>query len=249
MYKILAKTLFVGKKLIFLPTCHSTNEVAAQLIKTETFSEGTIIITDNQTAGKGQRGNSWEAAPHQNLTFSIILRPSFLQANQQFQLNIAISLAIFDFLSGFSNNFFVKWPNDLYHLDHKIGGILIQNSLKGVQIDSSIIGIGLNINQTDFQYQKATSLKNISSNHTALSDCLEKLCGHIEARYLQLKSGAMQSLKEAYMNNLLGFGEERLFKAEDIFSGKIVGVDANGLLEIETPKGIRKFAFKEVVFL
>lgn len=249
MYKILAKTLFVGKKLVFLPSCHSTNEVASQMLKDEKLPEGTIIITNNQTAGKGQRGNSWEAQPEKNLTFSMILRPQFLAANQQFQLNMSISLGILDFLNQYKNGFLVKWPNDIYYHEQKIAGILIQNNLKASNIETSVVGIGLNINQEDFSHPRATSLKLATSKELTLQDSLDQLGSCLESRYIQLKKGDAAALKNEYLNQMLGFCEDRLFKADEIFNGKITGIDKDGRLEIETSSGLRYFAFKEVAFL
>ena len=249
MYKILAKTLFVGKKLVFLPSCHSTNEVASQMLKDEKLPEGTIIITNNQTAGKGQRGNSWEAQPEKNLTFSMILRPEFLQASQQFELNMAVSLGILDFLKQYKQGFMVKWPNDIYYREQKIAGILIQNNLKTRNLETSIVGIGLNINQVVFSNPKAISLKLAASTELPLQEALEQLGAFLESRYIQLKKGDIGALKNEYLNLMLGFCEDRLFEADEIFNGKITGIDKDGRLEIETSKGLRCFAFKEVAFL
>eukprot|EP01137_Pigoraptor_chileana_P015025 Opistho-2@5140 len=107
-----------------------------------------VIITDNQTAGRGQRGNVWEASIGENLTFSLILKPNFLKASEQFQLNVAVSLGVLDCLSEYiDEDLKVKWSNDIYFQNQKMGGILIENTLQGYQIGYSVIGIGLNINQ------------------------------------------------------------------------------------------------------
>ncbi len=219
------------------------------MLKDERLPEGTIIITNQQTAGKGQRGNSWEAQPERNLTFSLVLRPLFLQANQQFQLNMAISLGILDFLNHHQKGFAVKWPNDIYYGEKKIAGILIQNNLKMKNLETSVIGIGLNINQENFSYPKATSLKLITSEEGSLQMLLEQLGSFLESRYIQLKKGNLQTLKNEYLNQMLGYCEDRLFQADEIFNGRITGIDKDGRLEIETSTGLRYFAFKEVAFL
>jgi BirA family biotin operon repressor/biotin-[acetyl-CoA-carboxylase] ligase len=249
LYKILAKTLFIGKKLVFLPSCHSTNEVAGEMLKNGPFEEGIIIITDHQTAGKGQRGNTWETEPNQNLTFSLILKPFFLPAQQQFDLNIAISLGIHDFLKKLQSGFLIKWPNDIYYNNQKLGGVLIQNTLKENKIENSIIGIGLNVNQAEFNLPKATSLRSIVKKEFNLEQTLEDLCHCIEWRYIQLKKGQIAQLKAEYESNLYAIGEERLYKSEQVFRGKITGIAADGRLEIDTNTGYRYFAFKEVEFL
>ncbi len=94
MYKILANTLFLGKDIHFLPDCHSTNDITLQAIRQKEVQEGSIFITNHQTRGKGQRGNTWETKPGENLTFSLVLQPRFLDLSEQFLLNIAISNAI-----------------------------------------------------------------------------------------------------------------------------------------------------------
>ena len=120
MYKSLAKTLFVGKNLIFLTTCHSTNEEAADRVRKGRQVEGTIIITDNQTRGRGQQSNRWWSEPGKNLTFSLILHPKELLVEEQFLLNTVTSLAITDVLDLLFPGAVVKWPNDIYVKDEKL---------------------------------------------------------------------------------------------------------------------------------
>ncbi len=249
MYKILAKTLFVGKKLVFLPSCHSTNKEAAKFQKNDHLPEGTIVITNNQTAGKGQRGNTWESLPNQNLTFSILLKPTFLPVSEQFHLNMAISLGLLDYLKTIKKGFLIKWPNDMYFQNSKTAGILIENSVRENRLENSIVGIGLNVNQTSFQTKKATSLSMVTDNEYLLNEVLENLCSCLEWRYIQLKKGQINSLKSDYLNHLLGFCEERLYKSDEIFNGKIIGVTDGGLLQMETHEGVRNFDFKQIEFL
>ena len=223
--------------------------MASELIKKGGAHEGVIVITDNQTAGKGQRGNTWIAEPGLNLTFSLILKPKFLAASEQFNLNIAISLGIHKTLSIGGDGFKVKWPNDIYHRNKKLGGILIQNTIKNNSIEDSIIGIGMNINQTDFSLPTATSLRLISDQEYDLNSFLDKLCHNIESEYLKLKSGKIATLKEDYLENLLGYNEERLFRAGQEFRGTITGVSSTGKLQIQNLFEVREFDFKEVEFL
>lgn len=215
--------------------------------------EGTVIITDNQTAGRGQRGNSWEASKGENLTFSLILKPSFLKASDQFQLNVAISMGVFDFLNEFiDENLKVKWSNDLYYLDKKMGGILIENSLQGYFIGHSIIGIGLNINQTEFKNERATSLRKITQNPLKydLSELLKKLLESIEANYLTIKNNTFESLKNRYLTNLYRLDEFHYYKRNgQQFLGQIRGIDETGKLGIENDGNINYFDFKEVEFV
>ncbi|MFD1141256.1 biotin--[acetyl-CoA-carboxylase] ligase [Larkinella insperata] len=253
MYKFRPKTLFIGQKIKYLPTCQSTNDIAASLITNEAALDGTVVVTDHQTAGRGQRGNQWEAQPGQNLTFSVILQPSFLQANEQFWLNIAVSLGISDWLATYLNDRLkVKWPNDLYVEQRKIGGILIENTLYGYSIAWSVVGIGLNINQTRFQTATATSLINETPNECdfVLPDVLPSLLESLEKRYLALRAGQRDVLKTNYLQRLFRYQEESEFIAdEERFRGMIVGVEESGRLAIQVGEKLKSFAFKEVEFV
>ena len=237
-----------------MPTCHSTNDFAAQIIQSgENVFEGTVIVTDNQTAGRGQRGNTWEASIGENLTFSIILKPNFLKASDQFQLNVAVSLGVFDFLNEFiDERLTVKWSNDIYHENQKMGGILIENTLQGYHIGYSVVGIGLNINQSQFGNLRATSLRNVTQNPLRydLSEMLKKLLECLEKNYLQIKNNNYESLKVRYLTNLFRFEEYHYFRKNGHqFLGQIVGIDETGKLGIETEGIILYFDFKEVEFV
>ena len=237
-----------------MPTCHSTNDIAAQMIQSgENVFEGTVIVTDHQTAGRGQRGNTWEASVGENLTFSVILKPNFLRASDQFQLNVAVSLGVFDFLSEFiDEGLTVKWSNDIYYENQKMGGILIENSLQGYYIGHSVMGIGLNINQTQFGNFRATSLRNITQNPQKydLSELLKKLLEYLEKNYLKIKNNDYESLKMRYLANLFRFQEYHYFRKNgQQFLGQVVGIDETGRLGIETEGMVLYFDFKEVEFV
>jgi BirA family biotin operon repressor/biotin-[acetyl-CoA-carboxylase] ligase len=253
LYKIYPKTLFVGQIVKYLPSCQSTNDEASALIAQQDPAEGTIVITDNQTAGRGQRGNSWEAKSAQNLTFSLILKPNFLAATEQFWLNMAISLGIYDTLSLLLEiPVRIKWPNDIYADNKKLGGILIENILQGQNIAWSIIGIGLNVNQTEFTYSTATSLQQqapLPDNYD-LSGVLRALSESIEQRYLQLRSNQRDSLKTTYLQTLYRYQEEAYFDRDgQRFRGIITGIDSVGRLAIAVDGQLQYFNFKEVSFV
>ena len=253
MYKIYPKTLFIGQIIQYLPSCQSTNDEASTLIAQTDPNEGLLVITDNQTAGRGQRGNQWEAKSGENLTFSLILKPSFLTATEQFWLNMAISLGIYDTLQPLiGDSLRIKWPNDIYVNDQKLGGILIENTLHGYSIAWSVIGIGMNVNQTEFGYSTATSLQSQAPlpNTYDLPGLLSRLCETLEQRYLQLLSGQRDTLKINYLQTLYRYQEEHNFKREgQSFRGTIIGIDANGRLGISTDGQVQYFGFKEVSFI
>jgi BirA family biotin operon repressor/biotin-[acetyl-CoA-carboxylase] ligase len=249
LYNIPAKTLFIGKPLIYLPTCHSTNDTAAEMLPQPLY-EGSVIITSNQTAGKGQRGNSWEAQPDKNLTFSLILKPHMVDIRRQFFLNIIISLAVHASLTKYlGNKVKIKWPNDIFFENSKLGGILIQNFIKKSSIDTSIVGIGLNVNQTEFLEKKAISMNQILSQVLDLQEVLNNLLEGIEHYYLLLKNSGYDVLTKEYLANLYWINEEHLFRDTDLFKGKITGIDETGRLEVVTKQVLKAFNFKEVEFI
>lgn len=251
MYKIPANTLFIGQKLIFVPECQSTNTLLAELATASSLPEGSLVITSAQTAGRGQRGNVWLSSTGLNLTFSILLRPSFLAARQQFQLTLAASLALCKFLKSLGlNETKIKWPNDILVGTKKICGILIENSIQGERIQQSIVGIGLNINQIEFDVATATSLKLQINQSYDLNDVLHQLLPLIESAYLQLRSGNNNLLRNAYLQNLYGLNRLLPFETEGKrFDGIIEDIDEHGRLIIAHSSSRKAYEMKEVTFI
>lgn len=251
MYKIPAKTLFIGQKLIYVPECHSTNSLLNELNDQSQLPEGTVLITNRQIAGRGQRGNTWEAEPGMNLTFSILLRPRFLEAKDQFRLNMAVSIAIADALEvNEAPSIKLKWPNDILMKDKKIGGILIESQLQGSSLSCSIVGIGVNINQENFSYQGASSLYNFTGRSSDLDSIFQRVAESMEHAYLDLRTGKVSALKQRYLASLYKFNEPHRFEAnEEKFTGSICDIDENGRLCVKSGGIMRMFSFKEVKFL
>jgi BirA family transcriptional regulator, biotin operon repressor / biotin---[acetyl-CoA-carboxylase] ligase len=219
------------------------------MITNKTVPDGFVIITSEQTAGKGQRGNSWEARAGMNLTFSLVIQPR-IQIGQQFWLNIIASLAVYNLLTKyFGNKVKVKWPNDIYFQDWKICGILIRNFIKGTDIENSIIGIGLNVNQLKFDEPKAISMAMAGGQQFSLQSVLDDLLKQLEYFLMQLRLGNFKELKENYLSHLYWLDQQHLFKSNELFKGTITGIDDNGLLLIKTDEGERYFNFKEVEFV
>lgn len=251
MYKILAKHAFPSDKLHYLPSCHSTNEVAQLLVK-EGVDEGTVVITDDQMAGKGQGSNLWHADLGMNLTFSMLLKPVFLKPNEQFQLTIAVSLAIKEALDEIlPGNVLVKWPNDIYFKGKKISGILIENILRGNTFDACIIGVGLNVNQEKFPKDlNATSIKIETQVDCDKNTLFNSILENTSRNYNTLLSVGSSALKKTYHSNLLGIGEERQYRANGReFTGVIQATDEYGRLIIRTVTEKLVFQHKEVEML
>ncbi|GEO03077.1 biotin--[acetyl-CoA-carboxylase] ligase [Adhaeribacter aerolatus] len=251
MQKIAPNTLFTGKQVIYLPQCDSTNRFAQNLINKNEATEGTVVITDRQTHGQGQRGNTWEAEPGKNITLSLILKPQFLAAQYQFNLNICISLAVLNFAQAYLPPLLkLKWPNDLYYGNKKIGGILIQNSLYGQLIQHAVVGIGLNINQHLFTAPAASSFAQITGKTFDLRSLIERLLEFIEARYLQLKAGKAALLRFEYLQNLYRYQEEHTYQVGgQLVSGTIIGVDDAGRLCLHVGQEVQYFNLKEISFI
>lgn len=232
----------------------STNQYCEllDLSQTEEFS---IIYAHEQTAGIGQRGNHWESQPNKNLTFSLILKPNFLPAAEQYMLTKVISLGITDFLKSLipeDNIIKIKWPNDIYINNKKVCGILISNKLSRTNISASIIGVGLNVNQTDFPswVPNPISLKQITGIEYDLLSLLEKIVHTIQIRYKQL-STTPKLLNKEYLSQLLNLNRPAryLYQGKSI-TATIQGVNQYGHLQLITSEGLPlSCQLKEITFL
>ena len=251
MYKIPDKTVFMGKKIISLPLCESTNSSLINLAQNDRLEEGVILITENQTKGRGQAGNRWVSEPGANLTFSVLLRPTFVEPTSQFFLNIVVGLGICDAVKEFINQKVqVKWPNDVLTDGKKICGILIENQVQGQQLLQTVVGIGINVNQKNFEWPQASSLSVCAGMDLDRTKVLETILIKIEGRYEQLRSKGYQKLKKDYYSVLYWKDEPHEFSSgEKIFSGTIQGIDEAGRLLVLVSGKTVNFNFKEINFL
>ena len=250
--------LFFGCNTIELDKVDSTNNYAMKLANDASCVEGTVINTKMQTKGKGQRDGFWESASGQNLTFSYIVKPSFLPVSEQFDLNKAVSLGIYDYVkselatSNFANEVRIKWPNDIYVSDKKISGILIENLIAQSKIKSAVIGIGINVNQTSFSpmISNAIPIKSVTHNDVDLQKALKSCLKYLEIRYLQLRNGNTEILHNDYMKNLYNHGKWHDYKTQDdIITGKIIDITSFGRLVIKTKDGrSTNYDFKEIQY-
>lgn len=245
-------TLFVGQRVIRLDQVDSTNDFAMGLLKGMPLEEGAVVTTAKQTRGKGQRGNSWESQPGQNVTCSVVLRPTFFDPAKQFDLTRAVSLALTDVLHDLipQHETRIKWPNDVFVDGGKIAGILIENVLNGSQINYSVVGIGFNVNQLDFISggSVATSLQKVTGKTFEVDGILKMICAALEVRYLQLRNNKVDKIAEEYFARLFKAGiTTRFTDFSNIFEATIVDVTKEGLLVLKDANGMdRKFGMKEV---
>ncbi|MDN3690661.1 biotin--[acetyl-CoA-carboxylase] ligase [Cyclobacterium jeungdonense] len=251
MHKILANTGFLGKDLQILTDCHSTNESAVSRLRSGKAKEGTVILTHNQTQGRGQRGNRWHSKPGMNLTFSMVFKPDFLSVDRQFLLNMAIALGVQKALCRLVSGINIKWPNDFLSAEgKKIGGMLVENTLSGNRIVASVVGIGVNVNQHEFSVPEATSLANLSGKAYSLDQLLEILLVSVEDYYLKLKSGEQEIIQKEYLSQLYRFGTWASYEDDEVFTGKIVDVGIHGRLIITKQNGtIASYDLKQIRFI
>jgi len=197
--------LILGNRIVKLDETASTNVFLQEMLVNSTCFEGLVVVAKNQAQGKGQRGNTWESESGKNLTFSVLLKPNVL-IEEQFVLSQVVPLGIYDFLvkMGFEQ-VAIKWPNDIYVGSQKIAGILIENTLTANKIAHCIVGIGLNVNQTQFSPTiKATSLALLTEKTFESEQLLNELLKCIEVRYLQLKANKYTLIKFEYLKMLFG---------------------------------------------
>lgn len=249
--------LFTGNRLIVLDETPSTNTYALQLLLDQPPPpEGTVVQARTQTQGRGQGGNTWKAEAGQNLTLSIIYYPSFLEGNQHFALSKIVALAVRATVAEQlgEDKVCIKWANDVLIGRRKVAGILIENQWEGSTLRGSVIGIGLNVNQTDFPAELvnvATSLHRKAGHPFEVSRVYSCLLRHIEAYYLRLKAGDFQAIDAEYLQYLFGYGQEMPMILDNIVqSPRIMGLSENGGLCIQLANGeTRTLGLKEAKFL
>lgn len=251
--------------MIHLPEVHSTNTwMLDRLTKGEDMADETVVYTMRQTAGRGQMGNSWEAEPDKNISFSMLLCPEFLPIKEQFIISQLCSLAIVEALDELiceqlfhdEVQFSIKWPNDIYAGDGKLCGILIENRLLGSTLKHCVLGVGINVNQKKWigNAPNPVSLKLLGIETDPLH-VLKIVTGHIHALYDALRGNEEMAavIRERYMQHLYrkeGFYGYYDPARDEHFDAKIVGVDTQGPLLLRLTSGeVRKYWFKEVRFV
>ena len=243
----------IGNLIVRLEVTDSTNNYANRQIREHGLSEGTVFLAYEQTTGRGQQNNSWESVPGENLLFSIVLFPDFLEIRRQFMISKVVALGIYKALNKYVDSLKIKWPNDIYAGNRKLGGMLIENSIMSGLLKNSIVGIGLNVNQTIF-YSNApnpVSLKMLTNQHFDSEIILTEILSGIDWYYSLLRNGEEEVIDREFISALYRINEKHFFKDEDvIFEGEIIGVNEIGQLLIrKNDVEVLEFHFKEVEFL
>ena len=241
----------IGQPFILLTTVDSTNNYAMAQAHAGLATYGTAYFALEQTAGKGQRGKSWNSITGQNIILSLILNPAAAPPEKSFMLSAAVSLGCYDFYKSYGGDeTTIKWPNDIYWRDRKAGGILIENVM-GVPDNSwkcSIAGMGMNVNQTDFGdfSKRAVSLKQITGKDYPVTELAKILCGHIRERMQTFYARAYDSILSDYNAVLFSRDKQiKLRKGAAVFETTIKRIDMFGRLFVSDTME-RSFDFGEV---
>lgn len=242
-------------QIIHLKEVSSTNDYVKDLVKTGLVQEGLTVWTDFQTAGRGQLGNKWHSTLGENLTFSLLLCPHSLDASQLFSISQIASIAVVNALKHFNIEASIKWPNDIYVGNKKIAGILIENSLSGHSIVNSIIGIGLNVNQKEFDsaIPNPISIFQLTNQTFSREDILKKILSEFTPLYDKIMERKYSVIKNLYFDNLFHKSGYHKYKIPNgkIFEAEIKNIMQAGtlVLSLKEKKEEIKFNFKEVEFI
>ena len=242
-------------KIIKLSAIDSTNSFLKEMASSSTVENFTVVVTENQIKGRGQQGSTWESEAGKNLIFSVFVTFESLNILDKKYLNYAVSLAVFEVLQQENiPRIAIKWPNDILSANKKIGGILIENSLKGSKISSSVIGIGLNVNQTRFSstLEKASSLKLTSNRTFDLAQLLKDMLVRLQSKIVLLNTKDFASLETSYLRVLHKKNIPTMFKdrTDVLFMGIIRGISMDGKLQVELEdETLREFGIKEISLL
>ena len=228
----------------------STNDDA----RDEKYREGDVVWADFQTAGRGQRGHEWHSRKGENLTFSVVLEPSFVPIAEQFAVSEVVALSLVDMLAEYGIEAKIKWTNDIYVGDKKLVGILIEHSLSSAALRRTIVGVGINVNQKEFDsaLPNPVSMAQLLGEEFVLEDVLKCFLSHLQLNYELLREGGAKTLHDRYNGLLYRKNEFHTYAlpSGEKFSAKIVGTAPSGALRLEDKAGETKdYLFKEVEFI
>lgn len=215
--------------------------------------QAVVVLAENQTAGRGQRGNKWQSRAGENLLASIMVRPKALPIVSQFALSQAIALAVRAAMSYIGIDALLKWPNDIYVGERKLAGILVELDCCGALVEQAVIGVGLNVNQEQFVLMDKVpvSMKMLTGEAHDVNEVLGVLLDSFLYYYSLLEKGDYRLLAAEYKRNLLGFGKTGHYRdAESCFYASIIDVESDGRLLLRCAGGTeRLYSFKEVEFI
>ena len=233
-----------------LDTTTSTNDDA----RDPKYRHGDIVWAEHQTAGRGQRGHKWLSPEGENLTFTMVVEPRFLPVGEQFLLCEAMSVALTDTFARYGIDTRIKWTNDIYAGDRKLEGVLIEHNYSGQTLSRSLLGIGINVNQTKFDpsLPNPVSMAQLTGRRYDRREVLETFERCMLERYDQLEHGDREALQLDYRNRMYALGEMRPFRNPDgsLTRGAIQGVRPSGELILRHEDGtLHSYLFKEIEFV
>ena len=231
-------------------TTASTNDDA----RDEKYREGDVVWADFQTAGRGQRGHEWHSRKGENLTFSVVLEPTFVPIAKQFSVSEVVALSLVDMLAEYGIEAKIKWTNDIYVGDKKLVGILIEHSLAPTSLRRTIVGVGINVNQTEFDASllNPVSMAQLLGKELDAEAVLKCFLTHLQRNYELLREGGAEALHDRYNALLYRKNEYHTYAlpSGEKFSAKIIGTAPSGALRLEDKSGNTKdYLFKEVEFI
>lgn len=236
--------------IVELTQTESTNNYARMLLESSKPAELTVVKSDFQSHGRGQIRNTWESERGKNLLFSLILYPTFLSASKHFYLSKTVSLGICSCIKQWVPEVKIKWPNDVYYQNKKLGGILIEQALMGDNVEYSIAGAGVNINQEIFpsDLPNPVSLKQITGVSYSIKELLNTMLEKIEEQYELLKNKEFKKIDEQYLSMLFRHGQTNSFESNhEQFKGIITGVEETGALVVRKENNqTATFYFNEI---
>ena len=243
--------IFKLKNYRYIRSTHSTNCLLKELLKSEALPEFFSVRTAFQTAGKGQMGNSWESERGKNLLFSMHIKPHSIPIDEQFIVSQLVSVSLVQVLKNYHVDCSIKWPNDLYVGNKKIGGMLIENNVRGSRIEHSMVGIGLNVNQTVFKSNapNPTSLKNILSVKISVKMLFAEISKQLTRNFQELNPESIRSAYHAHLYRKKGSHTFQYLNG-NCFDAEIMHVEKDGKLHLKKSDGsMEGFYFKEVRFV
>lgn len=226
----------------------STNNFIEKMMAEKELESGTVIYAKDQTAGRGEGNNSWECEPDKNLTFTALVYPEHFNAEDQFKISQITAIAARNCISKLTlKEVKVKWPNDIYIGDKKIGGILIKNRVMGSEILNTIVGVGINVNQTNFKWApNPTSIATITKKEHNIREVLDLFCLEFNKLFILSR----EEINNQYLDSLYRKGEPFYFQdSNGKFRGEIIDVNSYGMLNIKTSEGVKTYGFKEVQYI
>lgn len=250
----LALAYYSIQRFVYLKNTPSTNEYGANVSSINNPNYNYCVYTYNQTDGRGQIGRKWFSGQGENIACSFYYRINKLKVKDQFDINIAVCLALYDLIVQYLPNekIHIKWPNDMYIENKKVAGILIQNQIKGYQISSTTIGIGINVNTQQFpeELPNPTSINHYAKNIHGINklELLHQLSISLSEKLNQM---TIRDMRSEYISRLYRINELHNFRSEEgeVFAGTIRGITQEGKISIDTEKGPQEFSFRQISYI